>query len=87
MLSNTKMAVEPVEVKNDNSALIRAERIYCKQRELQIRLLKINSTLVGSDITNTPELNADCVMEYLDEAEGILNYTLDLADNILQVLR
>ena len=29
MLSNTKMAVEPVEVKNADSALIRAERLYC----------------------------------------------------------
>lgn len=87
MLSNTKMAVESVEVKNADSALIRAERLYCKQRELAIRLLEINNVLVGSDIMNVPEIEGNCVMQYLDDTEGILNYTINIANDILQVLR
>ena len=87
MLSNTKMAVEPVEVKNADSALIRAERLYYKQRELAIRLLEINNVLVGSDIMSVAEIEDNCVMQYLDDTEGILNYTINLANDILQVLR
>lgn len=87
MLSNTKMAVEPVEVKNADSALIRAERLYYKQRELAIRLLEINNVLVGSDIMSVAEIEDNCVMQYLEDTEGILNHTINLANDILQVLR
>jgi len=87
MLQNTKMAVESIGTKNDNSLLIKVERMYAEQRQLQTKLLEINSIMVGSDIMNTPELDADCVMAYLDETESMLNSSLDMASSILQIMR
>ena len=90
MLVNTKMAVdnlESIETQNENSVLLRVERIYSKQRQLKDKLLEINTVIIGSDNPSTPELNADCIMAYLDETESVLNSTLDLAYNILQVIK
>ena len=58
-----------------------------QQRELAIRLSEINNVLVGSDIMSVAEIEDNCVMQYLDDTEGILNYTINLANDILQVLR
>lgn len=87
MIQNTKMVAECADSLNENSMINRAERIYCKQKQLQNRLLEINNALIGSDVFNTPEVNAICVMEYLDETESIINCTLDLACGILEKLR
>ena len=86
MISNPKMAVECTDVAN-NSVLRRAERIYSKQRQLQNVLIGIDNAMTGHDPMIIPEVNSDCVMAYLDEAEAVLNSTLDLAHDMMQCIR
>ena len=80
-------AVECTDVVNDNSVLSKMERIYSKQRLLYVKLLEINSAMIGSEVCDIPEVKTNCVMGYLDETDGILNAALDFVNDILHTIR
>lgn len=90
MIQNTNMASNAapcIDVANDNSALSKMERIYSKQRLLYVKLLEINSAMIGSEVCDIPEAKTNCVMGYLDETDGVLNASLDFVNDILHTIR
>lgn len=90
MIQNTNMeskAVACTDVANDNSVLSKMERIYSKQRLLYVKLLEINSAMIGSEVCDIPEAKKNCVMSYLDETDDILNAALDFVNDILHTIR
>ena len=63
MIQNTNMeskAVACTDVANDNSVLSKMERIYSKQRLLYVKLLEINSAMIGSEVCDIPEAKTNC---------------------------
>ena len=90
-MKNTNMAIPgstpTPTVQNENSLLLRVDRVYEKQQQLLAKLCEINNIMTGDDNTTQSDLKINCVMVYVDETENVLNFSLDLAGSILESIR